>query len=71
MARKLRLEFPSACYHAINRGNYLSDVFQADKAKAAFVSCLFEACARSHWVLHAFVVMRGRAEGGRAEGVRL
>jgi hypothetical protein len=22
MARKLRLEFPGACYHVINRGNY-------------------------------------------------
>jgi len=23
MARKLRIEFPGACYHVINRGNYL------------------------------------------------
>jgi putative transposase len=57
MPRKLRLEFPGACYHVINRGNYRTDVFLTDRTKAAFVSCLFAACVRSEWVLHAFVVM--------------
>ncbi len=58
MARKLRLEFPGAIYHVINRGNYRADVFRSEGAKAAFEKCLFEACAKSAWVLHAFVVMR-------------
>ena len=58
MPRKLRVEFPGACYHVINRGNYRRDAFLTDRTKAAFVSCLFAACARSEWVLHAFVVMR-------------
>lgn len=58
MARKLRLEFPGACYHVINRGNYRQDVFATDGAKAAFESCLFEACEKSSWLLHAFVIMR-------------
>ncbi len=58
MARKLRLEFPGACYHVINRGNYRANVFQSEKTKAAFVSCLFEACVKSHWLLHAFTIMR-------------
>jgi len=30
MARKLRLEFPGACYHVINRGNYRSDIFRTE-----------------------------------------
>ena len=47
MARKLRLEFPGACYHVINRGNYRADLFQTDKTKVAFEACLFEACAKS------------------------
>jgi len=42
MARKLRLEFPGACYHVINRGNYRTDIFRAERAKAAFETCLFE-----------------------------
>ena len=58
MARKLRLEFPGAIYHVINRGNYRADLFQTAKTKAAFEACLFEACAKSGWVLHAFVIMR-------------
>jgi REP element-mobilizing transposase RayT len=58
MARKLRLEFPGACYHVINRGNYRTDLFRTAGARAAFESCLFEACAKSGWVLHAFVIMR-------------
>jgi len=58
MARKLRLEFPGACYHVINRGNYRTDVFRSERTKAAFEACLFEACEKSGWLLHAFVVMR-------------
>jgi len=47
MPRKLRLEFPGACYHVINRGNYRRDAFLTERTKAAFVDCLFTACARS------------------------
>ncbi|MBI5768031.1 MAG: transposase, partial [Verrucomicrobia bacterium] len=57
MARKLRLEFPGACYHVINRGNYRARVFATEATRAAFEACVFEACEKSGWVLHAFVVM--------------
>ncbi len=57
MPRKLRLEFPGACYHVLNRGNYRAAVFATEKARAAFEACLFEACEKSGWRLHAFVVM--------------
>jgi len=57
MARKTRMEFPGAIYHVINRGNYRSWIFKDEKAKAAFVQCLFAACERAEWRLHAFVVM--------------
>lgn len=57
MARKLRLEFPGAIYHVINRGNYRSPVFGSPGARQAFEECLFQACERSSWLLHAFVVM--------------
>lgn len=57
MARKLRLKFPGACYHVINRGNYRSHIFRSDATKAAFERCLFEACTKSGWVLDAFVLM--------------
>lgn len=57
MARKLRLEFPGAIYHVINRGNYRAWIFKDHGAAAAFEACLFEACERSGWLLHAFVLM--------------
>ena len=58
MARKLRLEFPGAIYHVINRGNHRTNVFATAGARGAFEKCLFETVAKSGWVLHAFVVMR-------------
>jgi REP element-mobilizing transposase RayT len=42
----------------INRGNYRADIFKTEGAKAAFEACLFEACAKSGWLLHAHVLMR-------------
>jgi len=57
MARKTRLEYPGACYHVINRGNYRRWVFEEDGAKDAFEQCLAEGAARSGWVVHAWVVM--------------
>jgi REP element-mobilizing transposase RayT len=41
----------------INRGNYRADIFKAEGARAAFEACLFEACEKSDWVLHAYVLM--------------
>ena len=58
MARKLRLEFPGACYHVLNRGNYRADLFATEGARRAFEQCLFEACTKSKWLLHAYVLMR-------------
>ena len=58
MARKLRLEFPGACYHVINRGNRQWDVFRNEKTKDAFEVCLFEACEKSGWLLHALGPVR-------------
>jgi REP element-mobilizing transposase RayT len=41
----------------INRGNYRADIFKTEAARLAFEACLFEACAKSNWVLHAYVLM--------------
>ena len=50
MARKLRLEYPGAIYHVINRGNYRSWIFREPKTRTAFQTCLFDACERSQWL---------------------
>ena len=43
MARKLRLEFPGAVYHVLNRGNYRRDLFLSAGEAQAFVRTLEEA----------------------------
>jgi REP element-mobilizing transposase RayT len=57
MARQLRFEFEDGFYHVINRGNYRSSIFRAEKTKAAFLKCLGEACEKTCWPIHAWCVM--------------
>jgi putative transposase len=58
MARKLRIEFPGAIYHVINRGNYRTDVFRSAGEAKSFLAAVEEAVARWGWRLHAWAVMR-------------
>lgn len=57
MARKLRLAFPGAIYHVLNRSHDGEKLFASEATKAAFVECLRAACERCGWLLHAYVVM--------------
>ena len=57
MARLLRMEYEGGVYHVINRGNYRSDIFGAERTKAAFLKCLGEACEKAAWKVHAWCVM--------------
>jgi REP element-mobilizing transposase RayT len=58
MARRVRIQYPGATYHIINRGNYRRDVFEGSGAITAFEAALGEACRCFGWGLHAYVVMR-------------
>jgi len=57
MARKVRIEYEGAIYHVIKRGNHRSWIFESGAAHQAFEGCLFEACEKSEWVLHAYALM--------------
>jgi REP element-mobilizing transposase RayT len=57
MARKLRLAYPGAIYHVLNRSHDGEKLFASEATKAAFVECLWAACERCGWLLHAYVVM--------------
>ena len=46
MARRLRIQFPGAIYHLINRGNYRRDLFATVGAAKAFECALGEASTR-------------------------
>lgn len=58
MPRTLRLEFPGACYHVINRGLAGRKVFAPRGAAEAFEICLGEAAVAFGWRVHAYVIMR-------------
>jgi putative transposase len=58
MARQLRVQYPGALYHVINRGNYQSDVFETGGAATAFARTLTQACERHGWRIHAYALMR-------------
>ncbi len=57
MARKLRLAYPGATYHVVNRSYNREKLFADDAIKTAFVECLWAACERCGWLMHAYVVM--------------
>lgn len=57
MARSLRIEYPGAVYHVLNRGNYRSPVFSTPETKQAFETCLFRACVRCGWRLFAYCTL--------------
>src|ERR1700690_532883 len=57
MARKLRLEYPGAIYHVMNRGDRREPIFQDDKDRRLFLETLGEACAKADWQGHAYCLM--------------
>ena len=57
MARKLRVEYPGAIYHVMNRGDRREAIFKDDKDRQMFMSTLAEACGKTGWQVHALCLM--------------
>ena len=49
MARKLRIEYPGAIYHVMNRGDRREDIFRDDKDRESFIATLAEAFREDCW----------------------
>ena len=58
MARRLRIEFPGAIYHVMNRGDRREDIFRDARDRHRFLETLGEACAKTSWHVHAYCLMR-------------
>jgi putative transposase len=58
MPRKLRLEYPGAIYHVMNRGDRREDIVLDDADRQRFGETLDEASAKTGWQVHAFCLMR-------------
>jgi putative transposase len=57
MARPIRIQYPGAVYHVMARGNQGGEVFRDAPDRQAFLASLREACAKTEWRIHAYVLM--------------
>lgn len=57
MARKPRLEFPSAMYHINHRGNHQEYIYRDDDDRKLFLKLLKTTIERMNWVCHAHCLM--------------
>ena len=60
MPRPLRIEYPGAIYHVINRGNQRQNIFRDDADRLGFVSTLGEACQKTGWQVRCLVSAKFR-----------
>ena len=58
MPRKLRIQYPGAIYHVINRGDQREDIFKDDEDRRRFLATLNQACEKTAWQVHAYCLMR-------------
>ena len=57
MARPLRIEYAGAVYHVMARGNRAQAIFRDDQDRLGFLETLGEACEKTGWRVHAYVLM--------------
>jgi putative transposase len=57
MPRKLRIEYPGAIYHVMNRGDRREDIFLSEIDRRDFIKTLGEACEKTGWQVHAYCLM--------------
>jgi putative transposase len=57
MARKARVQYPGAVYHVMDRGDRREAIFCDDDDRERFMVTLGQACERTGWRVHAFVLI--------------
>lgn len=57
MARRPRLEYAGAVYHVMDRGDRSEPIFHDHEDRRRFLLALGQACGRTGWRVHAFVLM--------------
>ena len=57
MARKIRIEYPGAVYHVMSRGDHQEAIYRDDTDRVLFLKCLDEACEKTGWQIHSYVLM--------------
>src|SRR6266853_744994 len=57
VARKLRVEYPGAIYHVMNRGDRREAIFNDSADRQRFLDTLGEACLKTGWQVLAYCLM--------------
>src|SRR6266478_4691902 len=57
MPRTMRVEYPGAIYHVVDRGDRREDIFVDDVDRQDFLKTLAEACQKTGWQMHAYCLM--------------
>jgi len=57
MARKVRMQYPGAIYHVMNRGDRREAIFQDDEDRERRLQTLAAACQKTGWQVHADCLM--------------
>ena len=57
MPRRPRLEYPSAVYYVVHRGDRREEIFRDDLDRERFLPTLVEACGKTQWQVHADCLM--------------
>ena len=57
MARKLRIQYPGAIYHVMNRGDRREAIFGDDEDRERLLQTLTEARRKTGWQVHAYCLM--------------
>lgn len=57
MPRALRVEYPGAMYHVMNRGDRQERIFLNDVDRQDWLKTLAEACQKTGWQVHAYCLM--------------
>jgi REP element-mobilizing transposase RayT len=58
MPRTMRVEYPGAIYHVMDRGDRREDIFLDDVDRQELLKTLAEACQKTGWQVHAYCLMR-------------
>ena len=57
MARKLRIQYPGAMYHVMNRGDHQEVIFCDDDDRKLLLATLAEGCEKTAFQIHSFCLM--------------
>ena len=57
MPRKLRVEYPGAIYHVMNRGDRREPIFRDEEDRKVFLLTLGLCCGKTDWQVHAWCLM--------------